>query len=290
MRRRHKLHLLSLAIGLALACLAPSAASAADLDAGDLRERKNVQLETVTVTGEREAGYEASRSQSATKTDTALIDTPQAITVITRELIQDQAMQGMADVVRYIPGVGMAQGEGNRDTPIFRGSSSTADLFIDGMRDDVQYFRDLYNIERVEVLKGSNAMVFGRGGSGGVLNRATKQADGETQRDLSLQAGSWGRLRASADVGDAINENAAFRINALVEETDSFRDDVSASRRGINPTLSFLFGESTDLALGVEHFEDKRTADRGVSSLAGKPVDVDPSTFFRRSGTQPGRR
>ncbi|OGT60557.1 MAG: TonB-dependent receptor [Gammaproteobacteria bacterium RIFCSPHIGHO2_12_FULL_63_22] len=245
-----------------------------------MRNRKNSELETVTVTGERETGYEASRSQSATKTDTPLIDTPQAITVITQELIQDQAMQGMADVVRYVPGVGMAQGEGNRDTPIFRGSSSTADLFIDGMRDDVQYFRDLYNIERVEALKGSNAMIFGRGGSGGVLNRVTKQADGETRRDLNLQVGSWGRLRASADVSDAINDDAAFRINALVEETDSFRDDVSASRRGINPTLSFLFGDSTDLVLGVEHFEDERTADRGISSMLGKPVDVDPSTFF----------
>lgn len=280
MRQRHERHLLSLAIGLALVCLIPSTASAADLDAGDLRDRKNSELEKVTVLGERETGYDATSSQSATKTETPLIDTPQAITVITQELIQDQAMQGMADVVRYVPGVGMAQGEGNRDTPIFRGSSSTADLFIDGMRDDVQYFRDLYNIERVEALKGSNAMIFGRGGSGGVLNRVTKQADGETRRDLSLQAGSWNRLRATADVSDAINDNAAFRINALVEETDSFRDDVSASRRGINPTASLLFGENTDLSLGVEHFEDERTADRGISSLLGKPVDVDPSTFF----------
>lgn len=282
MRQRHERHLLSMAIGLALACLIPSTASAAEIDAGDLRDRKNSELEKVTVLGERESGYEATRSHSATKTDTPLIDTPQAITVITQELIQDQAMQGMADVVRYVPGVGMAQGEGNRDTPIFRGSSSTADLFIDGMRDDVQYFRDLYNIERVEALKGSNAMIFGRGGSGGVLNRVTKQADGDARRDLALQVGSWNRLRATADVSDAINDDVAFRVNALVEETDSFRDDVSARRRGINPTLSFLFGDSTDLVFGIEHFEDERTADRGISSLlaTGKPVDVDPSTFF----------
>ena len=115
-----------------------------------------------------------------------------------------------------------------------------------------------------------------------MLNRVTKQADGETRRDLSLQAGSWNRLRAAADVSGAINADAAFRINALVEETDSFRDDVSASRRGINPTLSFLFGDSTDLVFGLEHFKDERTADRGISSLlaTGKPVDVDPSTFF----------
>lgn len=83
-------------------------------------------------------------------------------------------MKSIADTIRYVPGVGIAQGEGNRDTPIFRGNSSTSDMYVDGIRDDVQYFRDLYNIERVDVLKGPNAMVFGRGGSGGLINRASK--------------------------------------------------------------------------------------------------------------------
>ena len=258
--------------------LAASDASA-EADSG-IHERKTDKLDTVRVVGEREADYTAKRSRTATKTDTPLIDTPQSITVITQQLIRDQAMQGMADVVRYVPGVGMAQGEGNRDTPIFRGSGSTADLFIDGMRDDVQYFRDLYNIERVEVLKGPNAMIFGRGGSGGLLNRVTRQADGRTIRDLSLQAGAWGRLRATTDLGGSIGDVAAFRINVLVEEADSFRDEVSTSRRGINPTLAFDIGDNTRLQLGTEHFEDQRTADRGVSSLSGRPLDVDPSTFF----------
>ena len=109
---------------------------------------------------------------------------PQSVSVVTQAQIRDQAMQGVADSLRYVPGVGVAQGEGNRDTPIFRGSSSTADLFIDGIRDDVQYFRDLYNIESVEVLKGPNAMIFGRGGSGGVLNRVGKQAEWHDRREL----------------------------------------------------------------------------------------------------------
>ena len=278
------------AIALALAVSISPLASAAELASADaaaeaeaeasIRDRKSAQLDTVRVIGEREGSYAAMRSTTATKTNTLLIDTPQAITVITKELIRDQAMQGMADVVRYVPGVGMAQGEGNRDTPIVRGSGSTADLFIDGMRDDVQYFRDLYNIERVEALKGPNAMIFGRGGSGGLLNRVSKQADGETLRDLSLQVGTWNRLRATADIGGELGEVAAFRVNALVEESDSFRDDVSYRRRGINPTVTFNLGEYSRLELGLEHFEDERTADRGISSLTGNPLDVDPSTFF----------
>ena len=112
------------------------------------------------------------------------------MTVVSREVIADQSMQSMADVVRYVPGIGMAQGEGNRDTPIFRGNSSTSDFFVDGVRDDVQYFRDLYNVERVEALKGPNAMIFGRGGVGGVINRVVRQADWTP----SARAGPAGRL------------------------------------------------------------------------------------------------
>ena len=82
----------------------------------------------------------------------------------------------------------MAQGEGNRDTPIFRGNSSTSDFYVDGIRDDVQYFRDLYNVERVEALKGPNAMIFGRGGVGGVINRVTRQAEWSAAREVGLQA------------------------------------------------------------------------------------------------------
>ena len=96
----------------------------------------------------------ATKSFSATRTDTPLRDVPQSITVVTQEMIRDQTMQNMGDVVRYVPGVGISQGEGNRDAVIFRGNNSTGDFYVDGLRDDVQYFRDLYNIDRVEVLKG----------------------------------------------------------------------------------------------------------------------------------------
>jgi catecholate siderophore receptor len=269
---------LAAALALILSAPAPLRAAETSDDAG--RERRTTDFEKIKVVGEQEDGYAAKRSSTATKTDTALLDTPQSITVVTQELIKDQAMQGLAEVVRYVPGIGMAQGEGNRDTPIFRGSSSTADLFIDGMRDDVQYFRDLYNIDRVEALKGPNAMIFGRGGSGGLLNRVSKQADWNTVRELGIQLGSWNKQRVSADFGQALNDRAALRVTAVFENTDSFRDDVSAERRGINPTLALRAGDNTTITFGYEHFEDERTADRGISSFQGRPVEVDPSTFF----------
>lgn len=236
-------------------------------------------LDQVTVVGERDA-YQIQRTSTATKTDTPLRDVPQSITVITEGLIEDQAMQSMADVVRYVPGVQMAQGEGHRDAPILRGNTSTADFFINGVRDDVQYFRDLYNVERVEVLKGPGGMIFGRGGSGGLINRVTKQADWSEAKELSLTLGSWDNRRLTGDVDHALSETAAFRITGLYEDSDSYRDHGQVERWAVNPTLTFRANDATTFAFGYEHFEDDRTVDRGVPSFQGKPLPTDDSTFF----------
>lgn len=232
--------------------------------------------------------YATRKTRSATKTDTPLLDVPQAVTVVTDKLIADQAMSSLADTFRYMPGIGVAQGEGNRDTPVLRGNSSTADFFVDGIRDDVQYIRDVYNLERVEALKGPNAMVFGRGGSGGVINRITRQADGERHRNGSLQVGSGDRRRATLDIGDAIGTgSASLRLNAMYEDSGNFRDGYKQERYGFNPTFGVDLGERTRLQLAYERFHDERVADRGVPSLGGRPVDTDPSTFFGNPDASP---
>ena len=107
---------------------------------------------------------------TSTKTPTPLRDVPQAVTVVPRALIRYQLMSSVADTVNYIPGITTHQGENNRDQIIVRGNSSSADFYVNGVRDDVQYYRDLYNLERVEAIKGPNAMIFGRGGGGGLVN------------------------------------------------------------------------------------------------------------------------
>jgi catecholate siderophore receptor len=237
-------------------------------------------LSEVVITGVAESNYGIKHSKTAMKTDTLLRDTPQAITVITKELMRDQAMQSMADVIRYVPGIVTAQGEGNRDTAVFRGNSSTADFYVDGIRDDVQYYRDFYNIESVEALKGANAMIFGRGGSGGVINRVSKQADWSGVREASLTMGSWGNRRLSTDLGGEIDSTLAVRVNAMVEDSDSYRQGVHVKRSGINPTLAWRAGSNTNVSVGYEHFKDERVADRGIPSYQGKPLNTDPSSFF----------
>jgi catecholate siderophore receptor len=237
-----------------------------------------VTLDSMEVVEKRDS-YRVERTKVATKTDTQLRNIPQSITVVTDKQIKDQNMQSMADVVRYVPGVQMAQGEGHRDAPILRGNTSTADFFVDGMRDDVQYLRDLYNVERVEVLKGASGMVFGRGASGGLINRVTKQANWTDGHELGLNYGSWKNRRMTGDFNEAVNENVAVRLTAMFEDSESFRDDVDLERWAINPTATFRVSDATTVEVGYEHFDDDRTVDRGVPSLNGKPMKLDESTF-----------
>lgn len=239
-------------------------------------------LGTVRVVAARRSSYAAaSATTTATKTPTLLRDVPQSITTISRGVISDLSMQSMADVVRFIPGVTMGQGEGHRDQPTIRGNSSTADFFVDGVRDDVQYFRDLYNVERIEALKGSNAMTFGRGGGGGVLNRVTKEPGWTPFHELVLEGGSFGGKRASLDVGQGLSHAVASRFNGVFERSGVFRHGVTLRRAGINPTVTIAPGaQKTRLTLGYEYFTDHRTVDRGIPSFGGRPLAADVATFF----------
>jgi catecholate siderophore receptor len=237
-------------------------------------------LTPLTVVGVRNRGYAAARTSSATKTETPLRDVPQSVSLVTHELIADQAMQGMGDVVRYLPGITMGQGEGHRDAPTIRGNSSTADFFVDGVRDDAQYFRDLYNVERVEALKGSNAMIFGRGGGGGVLNRVSKEAQWTPTRVVTMEGGSFDHRRGMLDVGQGLGSALALRFNGMYENSGGFRDQASLERYGINPTMALALGTRTTFRGGYELFSDRRSVDRGLPSFNGRPSDADITTFF----------
>ena len=245
------------------------------------------RLEAVRVDARRlKSRYGAGHTRSGTKSPALPRDVPQSMVTINSQLIKDQAMQGLGDVTRFVPGATMGQGEGNRDQITMRGNNTTADFFVDGVRDDVQYFRDLYNLERVEALKGSNAMVFGRGGGGGILNRVTKEAQWVTRHEVSAEGGSFGGRRISTDLQRNLSQWLAVRVNSVYEDSDLYRDGAILERTGVNPTLSFSNpSRSTLVSIGYEHFEDRRTADRGIPSFQGKPVDTDPSTFFGKPET-----
>lgn len=235
------------------------------------------QHNTVTVNGR---DYRTVTIDSATKTITPLRDIPQSINVVTREQIRDQLLTSLGDVVRYAPGITAHQGENNRDQIVIRGVSSSADFFLNGMRDDVQYYRDLYNLERIDILRGPNAMIFGRGGGGGVINRVTKEAGFGRLREMNLQLGSYNNKRFALDFDQPFNDKIAFRLNGVYENSDTFRKFVNLERYGISPTLTIKPDAQTVISLGYEHFRDYRTADRGIPSFGDRPADTPISTFF----------
>lgn len=225
-------------------------------------------------------GYIAKQTTTATKTGTLIRNVPQSVSITTKEQASDQGSKSLGQALTYVPGVNVAQGEGHRDQLTIRGQATTADFYVDGVRDDVEYYRDLYNVDAVEVVKGPNAMIFGRGGSGGVVNRSTKQADGQTIREGTVTYGSYDTRRITADAGQAISSTAAFRINAMYENSGGFRDYFELERFGINPTFSFKLSDQTKLLVSYEFYKDERTVDRGIPARNGRPLEGFRDTFF----------
>jgi len=222
-------------IAIAVAILASNPVLAEDAALDD-------DSRTIIVTGASE-GYVASNSVTATKTDTPLLDIPQSISVVTREQLEDQSHHSLADVLRYVPGTTVGQGEGNRDQITLRGQNTTADFFLDGVRDDVQYYRGLYNIERVEILKGPYALIFGRGGGGGIINRVQKSPRTEVFYAGQASINSFGAYDISADLNAPLNDAIAVRLNAVYEEQKGHRDFVDGRRYAWNPYIAFKLGE-----------------------------------------------
>jgi catecholate siderophore receptor len=230
--------------------------------------------EAVNVTGA------ATLVAGATRIPTPVRDVPQSVSVVGADAIKDQLMMSIGDVVRYVPGITAHQGENNRDDLIIRGNRSSADFFLNGVRDDVQYYRDLYNVERLEALKGPNALVFGRGGGGGVVNRVLKEAGFEPLRAFTLQAGGYGHKRVTADLNHELKDDVALRLNGMFEDSEGFRRGVTLTRSGINPTLTLAPSGTTRIVFGYEYLRDRRVADRGITSVDGRPAPIDPRTFY----------
>jgi catecholate siderophore receptor len=224
--------------------------------------------------------YGVRSTATATKTETDVKDIPQSLTVVSEQQIEDQQFRSVGELLNFVPGATPGTGEGNRDQFTLRGNSSTADFFVDGIRDDVQYFRDLYNVDRVEVLRGPNAMIFGRGGGGGIVNRVTKRSSFGAFRAFSISGDSEGGVRLTGDADVPLAPSAGLRINGMAEHGESFREGVELDRWAANPTLGMLVTPRTRVDVGYEHVYDRRTADRGVPANGDEPLRGYDSVFF----------
>ena len=222
-----------------------------------------------------------SDQMNALKIPTPIINVPQSLSIMTDEDVRKKGFKEIGDIVKYTPGINTSLGEGHRDAVVFRGVRSTADFFQDGVRDDVQYYRPLYNVEQVEVLRGPNALLFGRGGTGGVINRVSKKAvNGQDFKTVDIGFDSFGATDLAADVNTNLSDSVAFRLNAHSDSLENHRDFYNGDRFGINPTVSIALDADTDLDLSYEYIDHERFIDRGIPTANGKPVKAYSDIVF----------
>lgn len=246
-------------LAAALALVLSTPAHADDASAATAAERKAKDLDTVTVVGRTES--------SSPKHTQPLLDTPQAVTIVPAEVMQEQGVTTLRDALRNVPGISMQAGEGGvpaGDNLTLRGFSARTDLFIDGVRDFGGYSRDPFNLEQIEVVKGPASTHSGRGSTGGSINLASKTARRGDFNRASFSAGDNQLLRATADFNHGLGDSAAFRVNLLSHRNEvNGRDAVESERWGVAPTLGFGLGGDTQATFALFHLEQDNVPDYG---------------------------
>ncbi len=240
------------------------------------------QLPAIDVKGQTAAdGYEATESNTATKVAVPLRDVPQTVNVVTRAVMRDQNALSIQDALQNVPGLSFSVGDGQRDQVTIRGFTGITDQFVDGVRDDALYFRDLSNVERIEVLKGPASVLYGRGSAGGLVNRVTKKPQDSAVNEVGVTIGSEGQKRGEFDASGAnSNKSVLFRVTGALEDSTGFREQYFLERKAIAPSVLFRLAPRTSVLLQADYLKDKRLADQGVPSYRGRPVDVPIETYF----------
>ncbi|GGY44805.1 catecholate siderophore receptor Fiu [Pseudoduganella albidiflava] len=254
---------------------------AAAAHAADPQEK---QMAEVVAEASKENDFKAERASSPKYTE-KLVDTPQTITVIKKELFQQQNATTLTEALRNTPGVGTfflgENGNTNTGDAIFlRGFDTSTSIHVDGVRDIGSISRDVFNIEQIDVLKGPAGTDTGRGAPTGSVNLQSKQANLENAVSGSLTGGSGSQKRATADVNRVLNtENGiAFRLNVMAQDSGSAARDVVKNKRwGVAPTIAFGLGGKTRAHLSYLHIKQDNVPDGGVPTI-GLPGYTSPDS------------
>lgn len=263
----------------ALAQTAPAAAASAPA-------RAETTLAPVPVRARAETDKDSVRATTTTigKGNQELRDIPQSITVITEKLIDDRNLDTMKDALRNTAGITFQAAEGQEEDVRLRGFAlqSTGDIFLDGMRDPGFYDRDSFNWDRLEVIRGSASMLFGRGSTGGAVNQVNKQPRLLDQNELTMTVGNGGYVRGIGDFNLKVGENAAVRLNALVNVADNGGNKID--KQGIAPTFRWGIGTADEFTVGLYHLQYKNGINYGFPWLNGKINDAfKPDAYYGAS-------
>lgn len=284
--------LLASAFALAL----PATATA---DQQDAASKNDTQLDAVVVTADAvEAKYKAEKA-SSTKLTQPLVNTPQTLVVVKKELFQQQAATTLSDTLRNTPGITMLMGEnGNTatgDSIFMRGFDTQGSIFVDGIRDLGTISRDTFNTEQVEIAKGPAGADNGRGSSSGYINLSSKQATQEEFTTGNLTLGSGSHKRATVDLNRPLSDTAALRVNLLAQDSGVVdRDEVEDNKTGIATSLALGLGTTTRTYLNLFHLQQRNLPDGGIPTVGlegyyNAAFDADPSTNFPNGGPNAGK-
>ncbi len=273
-------HVLAAAVSAALATQAwgQSATPPAKPDA-----EKEKELKPVTVTDQRERlpAYQPGIT-SVGKVPQLVRDIPQSVTIVPEALMHDRNADTFKEALRNVPGLTFNAGEGGRigDNITLRGYSVVGDLYLDGIRDVAQYNRETFDLESIEVLRGSASMLYGRGSTGGIVNQVSKEAGLADEGVLAVTGGNHDYRRATLDVNRRVGEDAGLRLNAMRTKAGSFRDGVSTDRRGVAPAVRFGIGRPDEFAAAYYYLKYDDVPDYGVPYFQGRPAPVPVERFY----------
>lgn len=272
MKYRKKKHPSAVAIGMILT----------PLHAHSVEPAEVIELPVIEVTAPPGNAYKSDTATIGSKIEMPIRDIPQSVSVVKEELIESQNAFSLRDVLKNVSGLTIAAGEGGRtgDSITLRGFAANSDTYLDGVKDNGQYFRDTFFLERIEVLKGASSILFGRGSTGGVINEVSKKPLPETLAAGDFTYGSFDFKRATLDVGAAPLDEVALRLNGLWQDADSFRDFNFTDRWGVAPAVKLTVGPDTDLSFNFLHQEEDSVFDYGVPMFRGEPAEVPIERFY----------
>jgi catecholate siderophore receptor len=269
------IRLLGSTVGMGLA-LAVTSAWAQTPPTESKGSKDDVSLPGVDVRGER--NQFKIEEPSLYKLPDSIKDTPQSITVLPEQLLEERALFTLRDALRTVPGISLAAGEGGGrqgDNLTLRGFPAGNDIFIDGVRDLGQYARDTFNLESVEVLKGPSSVMFGRGSTGGVINQVSKSPKLTPFYELSGTVGTGPQGRLAVDANQPFGSSGALRLNLMGLKGETVgRDYIEQQRLGAAPAVGIGLNGPTRLIASYYYLNDDSLPDYGFPYLDGKPAPV----------------
>src|SRR5581483_320681 len=285
--RRRRVPVKGVLAGLAIA---PTAAAQAQQPAGQPAQSTPAQpsgapatMAPVTVTGSRPSDDFTPPSSSLQRVGGDPQDIPQSIVVINKALMQSQGATSLTSAVRNLPGITIGAAEGSQigNNINLNGFSARTDIYLDGMRDPGQYYRDTFALDAIEVLMGPSSMLFGRGSTGGVINQVLKKPSLKKAVELSASGTTNGLVRTTADVNVPTGEDQAVRVSTMFQEGKaSTRNQTEVLDFGIAPSWKTGIGTPTESTLYglIQHNHDK--ADYGLPPINGFPANVNPNNAY----------